>query len=185
MENGNAFLATINIHILLTSSIRIISFWTCTIYGTWFQQLLCHSTMLRMQTLYSISTLNQQPNNLEQTHIRCSLHCERWTVKDRDCASVLHSFKKITYRTDEWTKHLLRLKCWVISGSPEQRMVFRFLWWLVFVFKCSYFFQLFDFSCLLEQLLFFLRFYFFVSFPWWLWVRSKSSLTTSMQGNTP
>ena len=71
-------------------------------------------------TLCSISTLNQQLNNLEQTHIRCSLHCERWTVKGRDCASALHSFKEITYRTDEWTKQLLRLKSWVISGSPEQ-----------------------------------------------------------------
>ena len=180
MKNGNAFLATINIPVLLTSSIRIISFWTCTIYGTWFRQLLCHSTMLRMQTLYSISTLNQQPNNLEQTRIRCFLHCERWTVKSRDCASVLHSLEKITYRTDEWTKQLLRLKCWVVSGSPEQRMEFQCLWWLVFVFKCSYLFQLFDFSCLMVQLLLFFENLLFCLFPLMTWVRSKSSLTTSM-----
>ena len=70
-------------------------------YGTWFQQLLCHSTTRMIHTLCSISTLNQKLNNLEQTHIRCSLHCERWTVKGRDCASALHSFKEITYRTDE------------------------------------------------------------------------------------
>ena len=76
-------------------------------------------------------------NNLEQTHIRCSLHCERWTVKGRDCASALHSFKEITYRTDEWTKQLLRLKSWVISGSPEQWTEFHRLWSTVIVFKCS------------------------------------------------
>ena len=45
--------------------------------GTWFQQLLCHSVTLMIHTLRSISTLNQQLNNLEQTHIRCSLHYER------------------------------------------------------------------------------------------------------------
>ena len=70
-------------------------------YGTWFQQVLCHSSTLMIHTLCSISNLNQQLNNLEQTHIRCSLHCERWTVKERDYASALHSFKEIIYRTDE------------------------------------------------------------------------------------
>ena len=45
-------------------------------YGTWFQQVLCHSSTLMIHTLCSISNLNQQLNNLEQTHIRCSLHCE-------------------------------------------------------------------------------------------------------------
>ena len=44
---------------------------------TWFQQLLCHSATLMIHTLCSISTVNQQLNNLEQTHIRCSLHYER------------------------------------------------------------------------------------------------------------
>ena len=121
-KNPNAFSATINIPVLLMSSIALISFWTRKIYGTWFQQLLCHSAPLMIHTLCSISTLKQQLNNLEQTQIRCSLHYERWTVKGKDCASALHSFKEITYRTDEWTKQLLRLKSWVISGSPEQRM---------------------------------------------------------------
>ena len=60
---------------------------------------LTHTLMIL--TLCSISTLNQQLNNLEQTHIRCSLHYELRTVKGRDCASVLHFFKEITYRTDE------------------------------------------------------------------------------------
>ena len=155
MEKPNAFPATINIPVLLTSSIHLISFWTRTIYRTWFQQLLCHSTTLRIQTLYSISTLDQQLTILEQIHIRCSLHCERWTVKGMDCASSLQSFSKITYRTDEWTRQLLRLKSWVISGSPDQWMEFPRLWWTVIVFKCSYLFQLFDFSCLLVQLLLF------------------------------
>ena len=113
---------------------------------TWFQQLLCHSAKLMIHTLCLIITLNQELNNLEQTHIRCSLH-ERWTVKGRDCASALLSFKEITYRTDEWTKQLLRLKSWVISGSPEQWMEFHRLWWTLIVFKCSYLFHLFDFYC--------------------------------------
>ena len=58
-------------------------------------------------------------------------------------------FQKITYRTDEWTKQLLRLKSWVISGSPEQWMELNLLWWTVIVSKCSYLFHLFDFYCLL------------------------------------
>ena len=122
----------------------------------WFQQLLCHSDTPMIHTLCSISTLNQTLNNLEQTHIRCSLHCERWTVKGRDCASALLSFKEeITYRTDERTKQLLRLKSWVISGSQERWMELHRLWWTVIVSKCSYLFHLFDFYCLLMQLLLF------------------------------
>ena len=180
-KNPKAFPVTINIPVLLMRSIALISFWARTIYGTWFQQLLCHSTTLMILTLCSISTLNQQLNNLEQTHIRCSLHCQRLTVKGRDCASALHCFKEITYRTDEWTKQLLRLKSWVISGSPEQWMEFYRLWWTVIVFKCSYLFQLFDCFCLLVQYLLFSRnFTFFVPFLWWFWVRSKSSSTTFM-----
>ena len=172
VKNLNGFPATINIPILLMSSIALISFWTRTIYGTWFQQLLCHSATIMIHTLCSISTLNQQLNNLEQTHIRCSLHCERWTVKGRDCASALDSFKEITYRTDEWTKQLLRLKSWVISGNPEQWMEFHRLWWTVIVFKYSYLLQMFDFFCLLVQYLFFFfwkstfLFLFFDDFEW-------------------
>ena len=135
--------------VLWLSCIALISLWTRTNYGTWFQQHFCHSATLMIHTLCSISTLNQQLNNLEQTHIRCSLHYERWTVKGRDCASVLHSFKEITYRTDEWTKQLLRLKSWVISESPEQWLELHLLWWTVIVAKCIYLFHLFDFYCLL------------------------------------
>ena len=149
VKNPNAFPATINISVLLMSCIALISFWTRTIYGAWFQQLWCHSATLMIHTLRSISALNQQLNNVEQTHIRCSLHYERWTVKGRDCASVLYSFKEITYRTDEWTKQMLGLKSWVISGSPEQGMELHFLWWTVIVCKCSYLFHLFDLYCLL------------------------------------
>ena len=49
-----------------------------------------------IDTLCAISTLNQQLTNLEKTHLRCSHHCEGWTVKGKDCASALHSFKEIT-----------------------------------------------------------------------------------------
>ena len=149
VKNPNAFPATINVPVLLMSSKALISIWTRTIYVTWFQQLLCHSATLMVHTLCSISTLNQQLNNLEQTHYRCSLHYDRWTVKERDCVSALHSSKEITYRTDEWTKQLLRLKSWVISGSPEQWLKLHLLWWTVIVSECNYLFHLFDFYCLL------------------------------------
>ena len=172
VKNPNAFSATINIPVLLMRSIALISSWARKIYGTWFHQLLWHSTTLMIHTLCSITALNQDFNNLEQTHIQFSLHCERWTVKGRDCASALRSFREITYRTDERTKQLLRLKSWVISGSPEQWMEFNRLWWTVIVFKCSYLFQLFDFYRLLVQYLCCFRenlpllFPFFDDFEW-------------------
>ena len=100
-KNPNAFPVTIGITVLLMSSTTLISFRTRTIYGTWLQQLLCHSITLMIDTLCPISTLNQQLTNLEQTHIRCSLPCEGCTVKGKDCASALHSFNEITYQTDE------------------------------------------------------------------------------------
>ena len=187
VRNVKAFPVTVNITVLLMSSKTLMSFWTYTIYGKWFQQLLCHSTELMMDNLCTISTLNHQLIKLEQTHMRCSLHCERWTVKGRDCASDLHSFKEIIYQTDKWTKQLLRLKCWVISENPEQWMELHHLWRTVIVFNCSFLLELFDFYCLLQQYLLFsyLKFTFFVPFLWWLWVRSKSSSTASIYGKTP
>ena len=105
----------------------------------------------------------------------------RMDSKRRDCASALHSFNEITYQTDEWTKQLLGLKSWVISVNQEQgwnssicdelklylsvAIGFTFLsfifWWCII--------------CLL-----FWKDNLFVPFPWWLWVRSKSSSSTSM-----
>ena len=171
VKNPSAFPVTIGITVFFMSSITLISFWTRTIYEAWFQQFLGHSTTVMIDTLCPISTLNQQLTNLEQTHIRCSLHCERWTVKGRDCASALHSFKKFTYRTDQWTKQLLQLKSWVVFGSPEQWMELCGLWWNVIVFKCSHLFHLFDFySLLVPYLLFFenllLLFRLFDDFEW-------------------
>ena len=155
VKNPSAFPVTIGITVLLMSSITLISFWNHTIYGTWFQQLLRHSITLMIDTLCPISTLNHQRTNLEPTHIRCSLHCKRWKVKGKYCASALHSFNEITYQTDEWTKQLLVLKSWVISGSPDRWMEFRRLWWTVIVSKCNHLFHLFDFYCLLVQCLLF------------------------------
>ena len=171
MKMPCAFLVTIGITVLLMSSITLIFFWTRAIHGTWFRQLLCHWITLMIDTLCPISTLNQQLTNLELTHIRCSLHCEGWTVKGRGCASVLHSFNEITYQTDEWMKQLLRLKSWVISGNPERRMEVRRLWWTVTVLKCSHLFHLFDFYCLLVQhlLFFFQKFTCFVPFDDFEW----------------
>ena len=186
VKNPSILQAMINITVVLMSSIALIFFWTRTIHGTWFQQLLYYSTTLMIDTLCLISTLSQQFNNLEQSHVRSSLHCERWTVKVRDCASVLLFFRESTYRMDEWTKQLQRLKNWVISGNPEQWTEFCLLWWTAIVFECSYLLQLFDFYCLLVQHMFsFWKFTFFVPFPWWIWVSSKSSSTTSIKGNTP
>ena len=59
--------------------------------------------------------------------------------------------QKITYRTNEGTKQLLRLDSWLIFRRPEQWMEFRRLWRSVIVYKCSQFFQLFNFYCLLVQ----------------------------------
>ena len=138
VKNPSVLPVTIGKTVLLTNSITLISFWTRTIYGTCFQQLLSHSITLMIDTLCPISTLNQQLTNLEETHIRCSLHCEWWTAKRRDCTPASHSFNKITYQMDEWTKQLLRLKSWMISGNPERWIEFRCLWWTVIVLKCSH-----------------------------------------------
>ena len=170
VTNPSAFPVTIGITVLLMSSKTLMSFWTRTVYGAWFQQLLCHSITLMIDTVCPISTLNQQLTNLEQTHIRCPLHCEEWTIKARDCASALHSFSEISYQTDEWRKQLLRLKSWVVSWNPEQWMEFRRLWWTVIQFKCSHLFHLFDFYCLpVQYLWFFRKFTFFVPFDDFEW----------------
>ena len=142
-----------------------------TIYGTLFQQLSCHSNTLMTDTLSPISTINQQFNNLEQFHFRCSFHCERLTVKEKVCASPLHSFRESPYRMDEWTKQLPPLKSWVISGNAEQWMESRYLWWTVIVFNCSSLFQLFVFCSLLVQYFLLFRnftflFSFFDDFEW-------------------
>ena len=170
VKNPSTFPVTIGITVLLMRSITLISFWTRTISGTWFQQLLSHSITLMIDTLCPISTPNQQLTNPEQTHIRCSLHCEGWTVKGMECASALHSFNEITYQTDEWTKQLLRLKSWVISGNPERWREFRRLWWTVLVFKWGHLFHLIHFYCLLVQhLLFFRKFTLFIYFDDFEW----------------
>ena len=55
-----------------------------------------------VHTLRSISTLNQQLNNLEQTHIHSSLHCERWTVKQGIARQLcILSKKLLSGRTNE------------------------------------------------------------------------------------
>ena len=134
VKNPSVSQRTINITVLLMRRKSPISFRTRTIYGTWIQQVLCHSTKILKGTLYRISTFKRYFNNLEQAYIRCSVHCNRWTAKGSDCASALRSSKEITYRTDQWTKQFLRLKSWVIFGSPEE-------WTMggvpAFVMKCS------------------------------------------------
>ena len=140
VRNPSASQITNNKTVILTRSIPLISFWTRTDYGTWIQQLLSHSTTLIIGSLCPVSTLRQQLTNLEHTYSRCYFHCKLWTVNGKDCASALHSFNKITYRTDEGRKQLLRFKNWVISGSQEQWMEFHHLYWTVVVYNCSYLF---------------------------------------------
>ena len=115
---------------------------------------------------YSMSNQYPQPTTHQSRTDSYPVFSSMRTMdsKRRDCASAWHSFKEIIYRTDEWTKQLLRLKSWMISGSPEQWTECRRLWWTVIVFKCSYLLQLFDSNCLLVQNLLFLEIYYFVSF---------------------
>ena len=120
VKNPSAFPATINMSVLLMSSLALIFSWPRTSYGTCLQQLLRHSTTIIIDTLYPISTLNQQLTNLEQTHFRCSLHCERWTLKGKDCPSALRFFKEIiTGRTSEQNS------CygWRVEWSVETRSI--------------------------------------------------------------
>ena len=73
--------------------------WTCTIYGTWFQQLLCHSTALMIENLCPISTLDQQLTNLEQTHIR--VFSSFWMMDSkRKTLSVSFAFFRRNYLPD-------------------------------------------------------------------------------------
>ena len=168
MESPNVLPATINIPGLLMSSVALISFWTLTIYGTRFQQLLCLSATLMIHTLCSISTLNQQLNNLEQTHIWCSLHYERWTVKGRDCKNFAifqrnylpdgrmnETVAKVEEFNDLW-------KPGAMDGTP------------LFVMNCNWI-QVYLFVSLVWFLLFagvrfmvFSKIYQFVPFLWWL-----------------
>ena len=128
----------------------------------------------------TISTLNHQFSNLERTHIRCALQCEQGTVKARDSASVLHPFNEIKYRTDEWTKQLLRLKNWEFSGNLEQWMEFRRLRWTVILFKCNSLFQLLDYCCLLVQYLLFIWKSIFCSLSSMTVSKKQTPSTTSM-----
>ena len=62
VNNPIAFPVTIGITVLLMGSTTLISFWTRTIHVTWFQQLLCHSVTLMIDThRYSMSNHYPQP----------------------------------------------------------------------------------------------------------------------------
>ena len=163
------------------SSIALSFFWPRTFYGTCLQQLLRHSTTIMIDTLYLISTLNQQLTNLEQTHIRCSLHCERWTVKGKDCASALRSFQRNYLPDGRVNETVATVK--ELSGlwSPGQWMELHLLWWTVFVSKCRLFVSLVWFL-LVAGVIFvvFSKIYLFVPFLWRFWVSSKNSLTFCM-----
>ena len=118
LRNSGAFQAINKITVLLMSSTPLLSFWTHTIYKTWFHQLLCHSTTLTIETLCPISTLNQHFTYLEKTHVRCSFHCERWTVKGEMARQLCFLSKKLlTGRKNQ------RNSCqgWRVEWSLEAR----------------------------------------------------------------
>ena len=136
-------------------------------------------------TLCPINTLKQQLTNPDQIYNRCSLHCHWWTVKGSDCASAERSSKtKLTGRTSE------RNGCygWRIEWSLENlsngwsSIVCDELQVSLSVAICSSCFSSFVcwcyFCCIFRN-------YFFVPFVWWLRVRSKTSSTATMLGNTP
>ena len=101
VKNSSAFAATIKLTVPLMSSIALISYWTRTVSGTWFQHLLCNSITLMIDTLCPIITLNQQLTNLEQTHIRCFLHCALRTMDSkRKGLSVSFGFFQKNYLPD-------------------------------------------------------------------------------------
>ena len=182
-KNPSALSATINITVLIMSSISLKYFPTFKNNGEWFQQLLCQTTTLMIEALCPITTLNQLLTNLEDSY---PMFYALWTMESKRKGLRVSSAFFQSNSTVEWTKQLLRFKSWVISGSREQRMEFRRLWWFVVLIKYSFLFQLFDFYCLLVQyLLFIFKTLLFCSFLRWFWVRSKSSSTTSMYGNTP
>ena len=68
------------------------------------QQLLCQSTTLLIGITCPISILKQKLTYLERIFTLFSLRCHLCIVHRKDCASVLRSFKNITYRTDERKK---------------------------------------------------------------------------------
>ena len=100
MKNPNAFQVTINIPVVLLNSIPLISFEPVPFNKTSIQLLLCHSTKLMIGTLCPISTLERHLIKLEHTYIRCSLHCDRWIVKEQG--------RKQTYSYTGSPRHWLR-----------------------------------------------------------------------------
>ena len=107
-------------NVLFMSSVAHISFWTRTVYGRWFKQLLFDSTTLMIVTLCPSKTLNQQLADLKKDSNPVFSSMRMVDSEGKYWASALHCFKNITYRTDEWMKQLLQLKNFVIAGSSEQ-----------------------------------------------------------------
>ena len=118
LKSRRAFPVTINKTVLLMRSMTLISFWTRKVYGTWLQQLLCHSTTLMIDTLCPINTLKQQLNNLEQTHIRCFIHREGWTKNDGIAHHLCILLTKLPTRLPSE-----RNSCygWRVEWSPKTR----------------------------------------------------------------
>ena len=140
-----------------------------------------------IDTICPISTLNQQLTNLEQTHIRCSLHSERW-CRRRGLRASFAFFQSIYLadgRVNEAAPTVEELsdlrKPGAMGESPP------------FVMNCNcvqvWLLVSLNWFLLIAGAIFVVNFFsknqFFVPFLWWLWMRSKSSSTTSMKGNTP
>ena len=163
----------INVTFLLMSSLPL-SFWTRTIYGTWIQQLLCHSTILLTGTLCPINTLKQQLINLEQVfsplppidskrnRLRVSFAFFRWNYLPN--GRVNGTVATVEELSD-------RRKPGAMYGVPS------------FVMNCSCFqLQLFVlvawFLLYAGGMFFFFKISSFVPLLWWFCVRIKTSTTT-------
>ena len=98
VENPSAFPAVINIIVLLMSSIPLFSFWTRTIYETWFQQLLCHSTTLMINSMSNqfLELTTHRPRTGS-----CPIFSSSWTMdSNRKGLPVSFAFFQRTYLPD-------------------------------------------------------------------------------------
>ena len=122
-------------------------------YTSWDMVLAALLSLNRTHDRYSISSKYPQPTTQQpRTDSYWKFSSSRtMDSKSKGLRISFAFFQKNTYQMDEWTKQLLRLKNWVISGNPEQWMEFRRLWWYVNIFNCSYMFCLLDLYCLLFQ----------------------------------
>ena len=156
VKNPSAFPSPINITVLLMSSIPVKSFWIRAINGARFQQLLCHSTTLVIETLSS--PYPQPTPHQPRTDSYLVFSSLRTIDSERKGLHVSFSFFQKNYLPDgrvrETVATVEELSDFWKSGA-QQWMHFCRLWWVVIVHMCNFLFQLFDiYSSQVQNLLF-------------------------------